>query len=67
SLSTTRARVDDYTHALIEHGQTSTESDIAWVDDLIAAERTRSTKTNGTERGGKERRTSTLRRKEHTS
>jgi len=67
SLSTTRARVDDYTHALIEHGQTSTESDIAWVDDLIAAERTRSMKTNGTERGGKERRTSTLRRKEHTS
>ena len=43
------------------------ESDIAWVDDLIAAERTRSTKTNGTERGATERRTSTLRRKEHTS
>ena len=65
SLSTTRARVDDYTHALIEHGRTATESDIAWVDDLITAERTRS--TNGNERGGTRRRGSTRRRKERTS
>ncbi len=70
AFGTTRARADDYTHALIEHGQSATESDIEWVEDLIAAERTKS--LNGSSLrssggGGKERRTSTLRRKEHTS
>jgi len=42
SLRTTRARVDDYTRSLMEHGRSATESDLAWVDDLISAERTRS-------------------------
>jgi DNA-binding PadR family transcriptional regulator len=66
SMRTTRARVDDYTLALIEHGRTATESDIAWLNDLIAAERTKS--RDRVTRGGKERRrTSTLRRKERTS
>ena len=64
SLRATRERVDDYTLALMEHGRTSTESDIAWLDDLIQAEHTRNSKPK-TE--AKERRTSTLRRKEHTS
>ena len=64
SLGTARARVDDYTLALIEHGQSATESDIAWLDDLIQAERTKS--AGDTTRGGKGRRSSTLRRKEHT-
>jgi DNA-binding PadR family transcriptional regulator len=61
SLGTTRARVDDYTLALMEHGRSATESDIAWVDDLIRVERTRTTG------GGTGRRSSTLRRKEHLS
>ena len=64
SLRATRERVDDYTLALMEHGRSSTESDIAWVDDLIRAERTRNRKPKGEASG---RRTSTLRRKEHTS
>jgi DNA-binding PadR family transcriptional regulator len=33
---------DTYTHALIEHGEQSTQQDITWLDDLIQAERTRS-------------------------
>lgn len=61
SLHMTRERVDDYTLALMEHGRSATESDIAWVDGLILAERTRG------QRGGKERRSTTLRRKEQTS
>ena len=36
SLRTTRERVDDYTLALMEHGRNATESDIAWLDGLIA-------------------------------
>jgi hypothetical protein len=32
-------RIDRYTMALIERGVQSAESDIAWLDDLIAAER----------------------------
>jgi DNA-binding PadR family transcriptional regulator len=64
SLSHTRARVDDYTRSLMEHGRSATESDIAWVDDLISAERARRD-TNDSTGGGTGRRTSTLRRKEH--
>ena len=41
SLRATRERVDDYTLALMEHGRNATESDIAWVDGLIEAERHR--------------------------
>lgn len=33
---------DTYTRALMEHGEESTQQDIAWLDDLIQAERTRS-------------------------
>jgi DNA-binding PadR family transcriptional regulator len=68
SLRATRERADNYTLALMEHGRTATESDIAWVDDLIRAERARET-TRGTRTKGstRERRSSTLRRKEHTT
>jgi DNA-binding PadR family transcriptional regulator len=62
SLSSTRQRVDTYTLALMRHGQAATESDIAWLDDLIAAERD-TTVTRGTKR----RRQRALRRKESTT
>ena len=70
SQRTTRPRDDDYTKALIEHGRSATRSDIEWLDALILAEQTKS--ANGelrqsSGREGKERRTSTLRRKERTS
>ena len=39
SLSGDRDEVDTYTRALMEHGAESTEQDIAWLDDLIQAER----------------------------
>jgi DNA-binding PadR family transcriptional regulator len=39
SLTKTRERIDNYTLSLMTHGQDSTRSDIAWLDDLIAAER----------------------------
>lgn len=65
SMRTTRARVDDYTLSLMEHGRSATESDLAWVDGLIQTERSRTVKTRHT--GGTGRRTTALRRKEHTS
>ncbi len=65
SLRTTRERVDTYTLALIQHGQAATESDIAWVDGLIRAERTSGESIRG---GRKHRRTkATLRGKERAS
>jgi DNA-binding PadR family transcriptional regulator len=63
SLRTTRERVDDYTLALMEHGRSATESDIAWLEGLIQAERHR----NATTPGGTKRRAATLRRKERAS
>jgi DNA-binding PadR family transcriptional regulator len=64
SLRSTRARVDDYTLSLMEHGRADVESDLAWVDGLIEAERSRTVGTTG---GGSERRAAALRRKEHTA
>src|SRR5438094_7129708 len=58
SLRTTRERVDDYTLALMEHGRSVTESDIAWLEGLVRAERDR---TGFATRGGRERRAATLR------
>ncbi len=63
SLRATRERVDTYTLALMQHGRDATEQDIAWLDDLIAAERTNRAKTR---RGGTKRRSSALRGKERT-
>jgi DNA-binding PadR family transcriptional regulator len=55
SLRGTRERVDTYTLALIEHGQDSTEHDIAWLDGLIQTERSQS-RTKITSKGGTKRR-----------
>ena len=66
SLHGTRERVDTYTLALMEHGRNATETDIAWLDGLIAAERTAG--PAAVTRGGtKRRQPRALRRKEHTS
>jgi DNA-binding PadR family transcriptional regulator len=35
----TRGRADSYTLSLMRHGMDTTERDIAWIDELIAAER----------------------------
>jgi DNA-binding PadR family transcriptional regulator len=64
SLRATREGTDDYTLALIEHGRSATESDIAWLEGLIRSERDR---TGFAARGARERRAATLRRKERTS
>jgi DNA-binding PadR family transcriptional regulator len=41
SLRATADRIDRYTHALMEHGVSAAEADVAWLDDLIESERTR--------------------------
>ena len=43
-------RRDDYGRALIEHTRESIGSDIAWLDGLIAAERTKNVTTRGLKR-----------------
>jgi DNA-binding PadR family transcriptional regulator len=65
SLRRTRARQDTYTLALMQHGQDSTEQDIAWLEGLIQSERRLST----TPRGGTRRRNkpAALRGKERTT
>ena len=63
SMRTTREHSDDYTLALMQHGRATTESDIAWVDGLIAAERARTGQPITVKRRG----SATLRRKEHLS
>jgi DNA-binding PadR family transcriptional regulator len=55
-------RADDYGRALIEHNRSVTESDITWLEGLIAAERTKNVTT-----GGLKRRRAALRGKEHIS
>ncbi len=67
SMGAARARVDDYTRSLMEHGRSATESDLAWVDGLIRSERTSISNKPETTGGGSERRAAALRRKEHTS
>jgi DNA-binding PadR family transcriptional regulator len=62
SLRTGRGASDDYGHALIEHSRAVTESDISWLDGLIAAERRKSLAT-----GGLKRRRAALRGKERIS
>ena len=39
SLRKTADRVDRYTQSLTEHGVTAAEADVAWLDELIASER----------------------------
>jgi DNA-binding PadR family transcriptional regulator len=49
SLQTGRS-TDDYGRALIEHNRSVTESDITWLEQLIAAERTKNAPTGGLKR-----------------
>jgi DNA-binding PadR family transcriptional regulator len=44
SIRSGRERLDAYTRSLLEHGTESTERDISWLDQLIAAERQEETK-----------------------
>jgi DNA-binding PadR family transcriptional regulator len=57
-----RRGTDDYGRALIEHNRSVTESDITWLEQLIAAERTKTVTT-----GGLKRRREALRGKERIS
>jgi len=41
SLQSYKERIDDYTVSLMNHQLSATESDIRWLDDLIAAEQTK--------------------------
>jgi DNA-binding PadR family transcriptional regulator len=50
SLRSGRGGTDDYGRALIEHSRSVTESDIAWLEQLIAAERTKNVTTGGLKR-----------------
>jgi DNA-binding PadR family transcriptional regulator len=63
SMRVTREHSDDYTLALMQHGRATAESDIAWIDGLIAVERART----GAPVTVKRRGSATLRRKEHLS
>ena len=62
SQRTGRGGTDDYGRALIEHNRSVTESDITWLEQLIAAERTKNVTT-----GGLKRRREALRGKERIS
>jgi DNA-binding PadR family transcriptional regulator len=50
SVRTGRGGTDDYGRALVEHNRNVIESDITWLEQLIAAERTRSAPTGGLKR-----------------
>ncbi len=63
SLAGVRDGNDTYTLSLMQHGLDATQSDIAWLNGLIAAERRQAASTDGTRR----RRPRSLRRKEHTA
>jgi DNA-binding PadR family transcriptional regulator len=63
SLAGVGKGADTYTLSLMQHGLDATESDIAWLNGLITAERRQAT----TPRGTKRRTARTLRRKERTT
>jgi DNA-binding PadR family transcriptional regulator len=82
SLAGEAGGADAYTHALMQHGAESTQQDIAWLDDLIQAERAlaeralaeRTSKKSKPAKGGTKRRsqrktarTTGLRGKERTT
>jgi DNA-binding PadR family transcriptional regulator len=67
SLAGARAGNDTYTLALMEHGLDATESDIAWLEGLIAAERRQAATAREITRGTRRRAAPTLRRKERTT
>ena len=55
SLRNARERIDNYTLSLMEHGEAATQQDIAWLDDLIRAERKQVKNANKPERPAKRR------------
>jgi DNA-binding PadR family transcriptional regulator len=59
------ATTDDYQRALLDHARVGTESDIAWLTDLIRTERLKYEITAPV--GERRRSSATLRRKERTS
>jgi DNA-binding PadR family transcriptional regulator len=67
SLTAAGQSHDTYTLSLMQHGLDATESDIAWLDGLLAAERRQATATIGAKREPKRRAARTLRRKERTT
>ena len=64
SLAGADERFDTYTLSMMQHGREATERDIAWLDELIAAERRLGETARGTTR---RRTTRSLRRKERTT
>src|SRR5919197_1814753 len=56
SLGRARERIDNYTLSLMRHGEEATQQDIAWLDDLIKAERRQVKNEKGTKRGPARRR-----------
>jgi DNA-binding PadR family transcriptional regulator len=67
SLAGARQGNDTYSLALMEHGLDATESDIAWLEGLIAAERRQAATAREITRGTSRRAARTLRRKERTT
>jgi DNA-binding PadR family transcriptional regulator len=67
SLAGARQGNDTYSLALMEHGLEATESDIAWLEGLIAAERRQAATAREITRGTRRRAAPTLRRKERTT
>jgi DNA-binding PadR family transcriptional regulator len=55
SLRNARERIDNYTLSLMEHGEQATQQDIAWLDDLIRAERKQVKRATKAERPAKRR------------
>ena len=55
SLRSYKERIDNYTLSLMEHGEEATQQDIAWLDDLIRAERKQVKSANKPERPAKRR------------
>ncbi len=52
AIEARRARVDRYLHSLMEHDTDSTQRDIAWLDHLIATERSSHRNTRDATTGG---------------
>lgn len=55
SLRCADRRVDSYTISLVRHGLATTQHDIAWLEELIAAERRLSTTTDADTEGDEDR------------
>jgi len=69
SLGRARERIDNYTLSLMRHGEEATQQDIAWLDDLIKAERkqVKTTTTRSRRPKAKTTKTTTTRRRSSSS